>query len=270
MSLTAIGRAWRVLGAPGHPAGVLDALHHPVQRHRARPALGLPVLRAGRGTHRTRPPVAADGARRRGHGAGPVLAWAINEPPWHRSTLVIGIVSAMVLVWTVVLAWPGPAPTWLLRGWSWSRGRRPGLDDRLRLRPHVQPGHRLGTAIGLINQGGFLASLILVLAIGLVLDWRTPGSEHRLRPGRVRLGDGVPVRPVDARPGADLALPQADPGTGAHRGPGLLGAGVDAGAPVAAPGCRPPISQRARRASRPTAIEAARRKSRRASGTVTT
>ncbi len=45
------------------------------------------------------------------------------------------------------------------------------------------PTHRLGTAIGLINQGGFLASLILVLAIGLVLDWRTPGSGAAYSPG---------------------------------------------------------------------------------------
>ena len=38
------------------------------------------------------------------------------------------------------------------------------------------PAHRLGTATGIINQGGFYASLFLVVAIGLVLDWRTPGS----------------------------------------------------------------------------------------------
>ena len=35
-----------LLGAPGHPPRLLDALHHPVQRHHAEPAVGLPVLRA--------------------------------------------------------------------------------------------------------------------------------------------------------------------------------------------------------------------------------
>ena len=38
------------------------------------------------------------------------------------------------------------------------------------------PAHRLGAATGIINQGGFYASLFLVVAIGLVLDWRTPGG----------------------------------------------------------------------------------------------
>jgi hypothetical protein len=38
------------------------------------------------------------------------------------------------------------------------------------------PPERLASASGLINQGGFLASLVLVISIGLVLDWRTPGA----------------------------------------------------------------------------------------------
>jgi hypothetical protein len=38
------------------------------------------------------------------------------------------------------------------------------------------PAHRLASATGIINQGGFYASLVLVVAIGLILDWRTPGS----------------------------------------------------------------------------------------------
>ncbi len=46
--------------------------------------------------------------------AGPVLAWAITRHPWHRSTLVVGIVLTIVTVWTAVLAWPGPSPSWLL------------------------------------------------------------------------------------------------------------------------------------------------------------
>jgi hypothetical protein len=44
------------------------------------------------------------------------------------------------------------------------------------------PAYRLGTAIGIINQAGFFASLILVLAIGVVLDWRPPGSSTDYAP----------------------------------------------------------------------------------------
>ena len=39
----------RVLVPPRHPARLLDALLDAVQRHRAQPAVGLPVLRPGRG-----------------------------------------------------------------------------------------------------------------------------------------------------------------------------------------------------------------------------
>jgi hypothetical protein len=38
------------------------------------------------------------------------------------------------------------------------------------------PSARLASASGIINQGGFYASLTLVIVIGVVLDWRTPGG----------------------------------------------------------------------------------------------
>ena len=38
------------------------------------------------------------------------------------------------------------------------------------------PAERLASASGIINQAGFSASLVLVISIGLILDWRTPGS----------------------------------------------------------------------------------------------
>jgi len=115
--------------------------------------------------------------------AGPVLAWAITNHPWHRSTLVIGIVLSLMVVWTVVLAWPGPAPTWLLVVLVVVVGvGGPASMIGFDFGRTFNPAHRLGTAIGLINQGGFLASLLLVLAIGVVLDWRTPGSSTDYAP----------------------------------------------------------------------------------------
>ncbi|MGH8940669.1 MAG: MFS transporter, partial [Actinomycetes bacterium] len=93
--------------------------------------------------------------------AGPVLAWAITNHPWHRSTLVIGIVLSIVSAWTVVLAWPGPAPTWLLVVLVILVGiGGPASMIGFDFGRTFNPAHRLGTAIGLINQGGFLASLI--------------------------------------------------------------------------------------------------------------
>jgi len=40
----------------------------------------------------------------------------------------------------------------------------------------ANPVERLASSSGIINVGGFSASLLLVISIGLVLDWRTPGS----------------------------------------------------------------------------------------------
>jgi hypothetical protein len=38
------------------------------------------------------------------------------------------------------------------------------------------PAARLGSASGVVNVGGFVASLVMMLAVGLVLDVLTPGS----------------------------------------------------------------------------------------------
>ena len=40
------------------------------------------------------------------------------------------------------------------------------------------PPRRLGTATGLVNVGGFVASLLTILAIGLILDLRTGGTAN--------------------------------------------------------------------------------------------
>lgn len=109
--------------------------------------------------------------------AGPVLGWRITVRPWHRSTLVLAIVAAIVTVWTVVLAWPGDAPLWLLVLLVVVTGvGGPASMIGFDLGRTSNPAHRLASATGIINQGGFYASLVLVIAIGLILDWRTPGS----------------------------------------------------------------------------------------------
>jgi MFS family permease len=109
--------------------------------------------------------------------SGPVLGWLIGAHPWHRSTIVLSIVSALVAVWTAVLAWPGDAPLALLVLLVVVAGTGgPASVIGFDVGRTSNPAHRLGSATGIINQGGFYASLFLVVAIGLVLDWRTPGG----------------------------------------------------------------------------------------------
>jgi MFS family permease len=119
--------------------------------------------------------------------AGPVLGWRITVRPWHRSTLVLGIVGAIVVVWTVVLAWPGDAPLPLLLLLVVVVGiGGPASMIGFDLGRTSNPAERLGSATGIINQGGFYASLVLVVAIGLILDWRTPGASTAYTPEAFR------------------------------------------------------------------------------------
>ncbi len=118
---------------------------------------------------------------------GPVLGWLVGNHPWHRSTMVLVIVSAIVAVWTLVLTWPGQAPLPLLALLAVVVGvGGPASMIGFDVARTSHPSHRLASASGIINQGGFTASLLLVVAIGLILDWRTPGESTAYTPAAFR------------------------------------------------------------------------------------
>jgi sugar phosphate permease len=109
--------------------------------------------------------------------SGPTIGWLIGRHPWHRSTTVLVITWAIVATWTAVLAWPGHAPFWLLVVLTQVVGvGGPASMIGFDLARTSNPAERLASANGIINQAGFSASLVAVVAIGLVLDWRTPGA----------------------------------------------------------------------------------------------
>lgn len=115
--------------------------------------------------------------------SGPLLGLLVGRHPWHRSTVVLVIVVAIVGVWTAVLLWPGPAPLWLLVLLTQVIGfGGPASMIGFDLARTSNPAERLSSATGIINQAGFAASLVLVLGIGLVLDWRTPGPSTDYAP----------------------------------------------------------------------------------------
>ena len=108
---------------------------------------------------------------------GPLIGGYISRQPWQRSTVVLSIVAAMATTWTVTLLWPGDAPTWLLCVLVVTTGLGgPGSMIAFDLARTFAPASRLGQASGIVNVGGFTASLLAVLGIGLVLDAVTPGS----------------------------------------------------------------------------------------------
>ena len=72
------------------------------------------------------------------------------------------------------------------------------------------PPNRLGTATGIVNVGGFVASLLTILLIGVLLDLRTGGApSYGLDDFKVALPRPVPG--VGRRPGRHPADQGAGP-----------------------------------------------------------
>lgn len=112
-----------------------------------------------------------------GMGVGPTLGTLAAAWPLRRSILVFAIVGASATMWAVVLLWPGRAPVGLLVLLvvvlaSNGPGSLLGFDYART----ENPAHRLGSASGIVNVGGFVASLILIYAVGTILDALTPGA----------------------------------------------------------------------------------------------
>jgi predicted MFS family arabinose efflux permease len=119
---------------------------------------------------------------------GPLIGGSIARHPWRRSTIVLSIVGAMVVTWTAVLLWPGDAPLWLLCLLVVATGLGgPGSMIGFDLARTFAPVSRLGQASGIVNVGGFVASLLTMLGIGVILDAVTPGASTDYGAGAYRL-----------------------------------------------------------------------------------
>lgn len=107
--------------------------------------------------------------------AGPIVGSLTGRLPYRRSQLVLGIVGAIATVWAVVLLWPGraPLPLLVLLVCVMAFGG-PGSMVGFDLARSFHPSDRLGRATGVINIGGFFASLVTMALIGLILDHRAP------------------------------------------------------------------------------------------------
>jgi MFS family permease len=108
---------------------------------------------------------------------GPVLGHLAGRWPYRRSVPVLSIVAATVVAWTVVLSWPGRAPFALLVVLvvvlaSNGPGSLMGFDYART----ENEAERIGSATGIVNVGGFLASLLTIALIGVTLSLRSSGG----------------------------------------------------------------------------------------------
>lgn len=131
---------------------------------------GVPYLVAGHGLSATAASVLLTLLVGVGAVAGPVFGEFTARHPLRRSWLVLGVIGVTAAAWTAVLVLPPPAPMWLLVllvvvlacngpcsavGFDYART--------------FNPGHRRGTAVGIVNVGGFTASLLVTLGVGAIL-----------------------------------------------------------------------------------------------------
>ncbi|MGY2003491.1 MFS transporter [Blastococcus sp. SYSU DS1024] len=111
-----------------------------------------------------------------GMGVGPALGRLCARWPLRRSVLVFGILAATASTWTLVLLWPGRAPLAVLVLLVVVLGTNgPGSMIGFDYARTENPVERQGSASGVVNVGGFVASLLTILAVGAVLDLLTPG-----------------------------------------------------------------------------------------------
>jgi sugar phosphate permease len=112
-----------------------------------------------------------------GMAVGPLLGRLTHHWPLRRSALTLSIVGATVSLWTMVLVWPGTAPLPLLVALVVVLATNgPGSMVGFDYARTFNPASRLGSASGIVNVGGFVASLTTILLVGLVLDATTGGG----------------------------------------------------------------------------------------------
>ena len=166
------------LGQPRDPPGHVVALHLAVRRHGLHPAVGLPVPGAGTRLVRGRREHAADGHDGVGGGERP------GPGPPGRPAALLAVVdrhrgrrAGWSIPWTAVLLWPGVAPSWVVVVMACATATGgPAAMVGFDLARTFTPVQAIGRANGLVNVGGFTASLLTMALIGVVLDVVEPGG----------------------------------------------------------------------------------------------
>ncbi|MFF1479063.1 nitrate/nitrite transporter [Streptomyces sp. NPDC058301] len=97
-----------------------------------------------------------------------------------RAPLALGTVGATAALWAAAIAYPAPhTPMWLLIALCVVLGAcGPSSMIGFDFARPANPPERLGTASGIVNMGGFVASMTTLLAVGVLLD--ATGDNYRI------------------------------------------------------------------------------------------
>lgn len=112
-----------------------------------------------------------------GMAIGPFIGLATARWPLRRSNLVISITGVQAAFWIVCILWPGQPPMWwflltLVLTGAGGTGSTIGFD----FARTFNPASSYGSASGIVNVGGFTASSIAFLLVGVGVDAVTGGG----------------------------------------------------------------------------------------------
>ncbi|WP_116205821.1 MFS transporter [Amycolatopsis circi] len=102
---------------------------------------------------------------------GPLLGAVIGRSPALRVPLVVGYLSGAAIVWAVLLGWNGHVPVGVLvPAFAFLTLGGPASMIGFAIARDYNPLSRVGTATGVVNVGGFLATTLTALLIGILLQ----------------------------------------------------------------------------------------------------
>jgi len=109
--------------------------------------------------------------------ANPVIGTVTSRRRETRVPIVVGVLATAVLTWIVLLADPRPLPFGvLMAAFALFAVGGPVSGVGFALARDYNPLHRVGTATGVVNVGGFVATTIAALGVGLLVGAFGPGS----------------------------------------------------------------------------------------------
>ncbi len=124
--------------------------------------------------------------------SGFVLGALVARFPFYRSWIVLTVVFTMMAAWAAVLLRTTPAPTWLIVVLAFATASGgPTSMVGFDLARSFNPVHVIGRANGIVNVGGFMASLLCMALIGVVLDLRQAGGMDAYDLGDFRVAMAV-------------------------------------------------------------------------------
>ena len=146
---------------------------------------GIPYLTIGQGRSPVEAGVLFSLAAIAGAVFAPIIGWLTGRHPLRRSTMALSVILATVVMWSVVLLWPVPAPLWLLvlLVVTMAAGG-PATGIGVDFARTQLPTQRLGAGNGMVISGAFIGATVMILVIGSFLEATSTGTAYT--PGQLR------------------------------------------------------------------------------------